>query len=76
MSIEGERVLLVLIYQPLVANQQEIRCFVEELTAQFEELHTDECDTVVLGDFNLDQCMTLTLTYLTIFLVALLLPSV
>ena len=76
MAIEGEPVLLVLTYQPLLANQREIRCFIEKLTAQFEELHTDEYDTVVLGDFNLDQRMTLTLTYLTIFLLALLLPSV
>ena len=41
MSIEGEQALLVLIYQPPVANQREIRHFIEELTAQF--------------DFNLDQ---------------------
>ena len=27
----------------------------EELTSQFDELHTDEYDTIVLGDFNLDQ---------------------
>ena len=54
-SMEGEQVLLVLIYQALVANQQEIWCFIEELTAQFEESHIDEYNDVVSGDFNLDQ---------------------
>ena len=54
-SIEGEQVLLVLIYRPPVANQQEIRRFIEELNAQFEELHIDEYNIIVLGDFNIDQ---------------------
>ena len=45
--MEGEQVLLVLIYQTLVANQQEIWCFIEELTAQFEESHIDEYNNVV-----------------------------
>ena len=46
---------MVQIYQPSVANQQEIRLFIEELTAQLEELHIDEYNAIVLGDFNLDQ---------------------
>ena len=52
-STEGEQVLLGLIYQPPVANQQEIRLL--ELTVQLEQLHIDEYNTIVLGDFNLDQ---------------------
>ena len=55
MFIDGEQVLLVLIYLPSVANSQEIRLFIEELTAQLEELHIDECNAIVLGVFNLDQ---------------------
>ena len=45
----------------------------QELSAQFEELHIDEYNTIVLKGCNLDQ--TLTLTCLTIFLLALPLPS-
>ena len=55
MYIEGEQVLLVLLYQPPVANQEEIRFFIEELSGQLKELHIDEYNTIVLGDFNLDQ---------------------
>ena len=55
MSTEEEQVLLVLIYRLPVANQPEITCFIKEVTAQFEELHIDEYNTVVLGDFDLDQ---------------------
>ena len=75
-STEGEQVLLVLIYQPPVANQQEIRLL--ELTVRLEQLHIDQYNTIVLGDFNLDQMhhITLKLTCLKIFLLALLLPSV
>ena len=46
MSIEGEQVLLVLIYLPPAANQQEIRLFIEELTSQLEKLHVDECNAI------------------------------
>ena len=46
---------MVLIYRPPVANHQEIRLFIEELTAKLEELHIDEYNAIVLGDFNLDQ---------------------
>ena len=55
MSIEGKQVLLVLIYQPRAANQQELRLFIEELTTHIEELHIDEYNLIVLGDFNLDR---------------------
>ena len=55
MSIEGEQVLLVPIYRPPVANQREIRRFIEELTTQFEKFHVDEYNTIVSGDLNLDR---------------------
>ena len=55
MSTEEEQVLLVLIYRLPVANQPEITCFIKELTAQFEELHVDEYNTIVLKGCNLDQ---------------------
>ena len=55
MPIEGEQVLLVMICQSPVTNQQEIRFFIEELTAQLEGLHIDEYNAIVLEDFNLDQ---------------------
>ena len=39
MSMEGEQVLLVLIYQPPAENQWKIKLFTEELAAQPEELN-------------------------------------
>ena len=55
MYTEGEQVLLALLYQPPVANQEEIRLFIEELSDQLKDLHIDEYNTIVLADFNLDQ---------------------
>lgn len=55
MSMEGEHALLVLIDQPPAENQWEIRLFIQELTAQPEELNIDKHNTIVLRDFNLDQ---------------------
>ena len=78
MSLEGEQVLLVLIYQPPAENQWKIRLVIEELTTQPEELNIDKHNTIVLRDFNLDQMYdpVYTLTGLTLFLLALLLPSI
>ena len=36
-------------------RRQEIMLFIEKLTAQLEELYKDECNVIVLGDFNVDQ---------------------
>ena len=55
MSMDGEQVLLVLIYQPPAENQWKIKFFIEELTAQPEELDIGKHNTIVLRDFNLDQ---------------------
>ena len=78
MSMDGEQVLLVLIYQPPAENQWKIRLVIEELTTQPEELNIDKHSTIVLRDFNLDQMYdpVYTLTGLTLFLLALLLPSI
>ena len=55
MSIDGEQVLIVLLYRPPVTTQQQIRYFIEELTDQLAELQIGQYNTIVLGDFNLDQ---------------------
>ena len=55
MSIEGEQVLIVLLYRPPVTTQQQIRYFIEELTDQLAELQIGQYNTIVLGDFTLDQ---------------------
>ena len=55
MSIEGEQVLIVLLYRPPVTTEQQIHYFIEELTEQLSELQIDQYNTIVLGDFNLDQ---------------------
>ena len=55
MSIVGEHVLIVLLYRPPVTTQHEIRVFIQELTEQLTELQIDQYNTIVLGDFNLDQ---------------------
>ena len=55
MSIEGEKVLIVLLYRPPITIQQQIHCFIDELTYQLGELQIDQYNTIVLGDFNLDQ---------------------
>ena len=54
MSIEDEKVLVVLLYRPPVTSQQQIRTFIDELTYQLAELHTDQYNTIILGDFNLE----------------------
>ena len=38
-------------------NQQQVKLFIQELTLQLEELHVQEYNTVLLGDFNLDQML-------------------
>ena len=55
MSIEGEQVLIVLLYRPPVTTQEQIRYFIHELISQLRELQIDQYNTIVLGDFNLDQ---------------------
>ena len=71
MSVEGEKVLLVLICQPPVANQPKVRLFIKGLPVQFEELHIDKHKIIVLGHFNLDKMHNLTLTCTKIFLLTL-----
>ena len=55
MSIEGEQVLIVLLYRPPITCQQQIHNFVDELTFQLQELQVNQYNTILLGDFNLDQ---------------------
>ena len=57
LSIEGEEVLIVLLYRPPSTNQQEIHNFIEDLTFQLNELQINQYNTIVLGDFNLDQML-------------------
>ena len=57
MSIEGEQVLVVLVYRPTITTQREIQSFIQELTELLDELHTQDYNTIVLGDFNLDQML-------------------
>ena len=64
MPIEGEQVLIVLLYRPPVTNQQQIQYFIEELTDLLAELQIGEYNTIVLGDFNLDQMQD---TYVELF---------
>ena len=56
MSIDGEQVLVLLVYRP-ETNQQQVRLFIQELTLQLEELHVQDYNTILLGDFNLDQML-------------------
>ena len=55
MSIQGEEVLIVLLYRPPITNQRHIRSFIDDLTYQLGLLHVDQHNTIILGDFNLDQ---------------------
>ena len=55
MSIEGEQVLIVLLYRPPITIQQQIHYFIQELTYQLQLLQIDQYNTIILGDFNLDQ---------------------
>ena len=55
MSIEGEQVLIVLVYRPPITIQQQIHNFIDELTYQLQELQVNQYNTIILGDFNLDQ---------------------
>ena len=55
MTIEGEQVMIVLVYRPPITTQQQILNFIEELTYQLNLLQIDQYNTIILGDFNLDQ---------------------
>ena len=55
MTINDEQVLLVLLYRPPTTNQQMINLFIQELEDQLQILDVDKYNTVLLGDFNLDQ---------------------
>ena len=55
MTINDEQVLLVLLYRPPTTNQQMINLFIQELQDQLQILDVDKYNTVLLGDFNLDQ---------------------
>ena len=55
MSIQGEEVLIVLLYRPPITNQRHIHSFIDDLTYQLGLLHVDQHNTIILGDFNLDQ---------------------
>ena len=55
MTIDGEQVLVVLIYRPPVTDQQLVNLFIDELKDQLDELDVGMYNTIVLGDFNLDQ---------------------
>ena len=55
MAIEGEPVLIVLLYRPPITDQQQIHNFIDELTYQLGVLEIDRHNTIILGDFNLDQ---------------------
>ena len=55
MTIEGEPVLIVLLYRPPITDQQQIHNFIDELTYQLGVLEIDQHNTIILGDFNLDQ---------------------
>ena len=57
LSIEGEEVMVVLLYRPPLTNQQQIISFIEELTHQLSILQITQYNTIVLGDFNLDQML-------------------
>ena len=76
MYTEGEQVLLALLYQPPVANQEEIRLFIEELSDQLKDLHIDEYNTIVLADFNLDQMHNPYIDLFSNILTCFALPSV
>ena len=54
-QIEGEEVLVVLLYRPPITDQQQIHHFIDELTYQLGVLQIDQHNTIILGDFNLDQ---------------------
>ena len=55
MTIDEEQVLVVLIYRPPVTDQQLVNQFIDELKDQLDELDVGMYNTIVLGDFNLDQ---------------------
>ena len=55
MTINDEQVLVVLLYRPPTNNQQLISLFIEELEDQLVQLAVTKYNTLVLGDFNLDQ---------------------
>ena len=54
-AIEDEQALIVLLYRPPTTNQQLINLFIEELKQQLEQLDVIKYNTLLLGDFNLDQ---------------------
>ena len=55
LTIEGEQVMIVLLYRPPITTQQQRYNFIEELTYLLGILKIHQYNTIILGDFNLDQ---------------------